>query len=92
MVTEHVINTAVIKPLMEKLPNSYKVDLADVSRRLAVEVDGRGHQTERWRALDAKKDRALALLGWSVLRFSNQVVMEDTNSVVNAITSFTTSK
>lgn len=44
----------------------YIADFAAPSRRLVVEVDGKYH-ADRVRA-DARRDRALAQLGWRVLR------------------------
>jgi hypothetical protein len=90
--TEYVIRTKPIRHLMEGLAKHYKADLADPARRLVVEVDGNSHNSPKARATDAKKDTALSLLGWSVLRFSNREVMENTDSVVAIIRSFTTSK
>jgi very-short-patch-repair endonuclease len=92
MVTELPISTKPIRHLMENLAKHYKADLADQTRKLVVELDGASHRSPNARAKDAKKEKALSLLGWSVLRFSNQDVMENTDSVVEAIASFTTSK
>jgi very-short-patch-repair endonuclease len=50
-------------------PTHYKIDLANVERRLAIEVDGHSHHARK--DLDLKKDRKLSDLGWTVLRFWN---------------------
>lgn len=72
-------------------PTAYKVDLALPSQMLAVEVDGFSHCSRR--DLDAKKDAALAELGWTVLRFSNQEILDSLDSVAEQIASrCTTSK
>jgi hypothetical protein len=92
MLMEYIIKTRCIRDLMEALPPCYKADLADPARRLVVEVDGYTHSSAKGKQRDAKKDKALSLLGWSVLRFSNREVMENTDSVVETIRSFTTSK
>jgi hypothetical protein len=92
MVTELAIRTKPIRHLMENLAKHYKADLADPARMLVVEVDGSTHSSAKAKVLDAKKDKALSLLGWSVLRFSNREVMENTDSVVETIRSFMTSK
>lgn len=55
-------------------PSNYKVDLAWVDRRLAIEADGFSHCSRR--ALDEKKDAMLGSLGWTVLRFSNQEILD----------------
>lgn len=90
MELEYLIVTTTIRHLIENLPTYYRADLADPLRKLVVEVDGKSHLAQKRRISDAKKDKALALLGWSVLRFSNQEVMENITSVVARIQSFTT--
>ena len=92
LVTELAINTRKIRKIMSGLPNCYKVDLACTKRLLAVEVDGSTHRSQLALERDMKKTKALSLLGWSVLRFSNHEVMENTASVVETIQSFMTSK
>jgi very-short-patch-repair endonuclease len=49
-------------------------DFAAVGARLVVEVDG-GYHAER-RAADARRDRALARLGYRVLRLEAALVLE----------------
>ena len=87
---EVVILTRPIRHLIEKLPYHYKADLADEERHLVIEIDGWTHSSAKGKIRDAKKDHALSLLGWTVLRFSNQEVMENITSVVERIQSFTT--
>jgi very-short-patch-repair endonuclease len=89
---EYVIPTAEVKHLFPSLPNHYKVDLADPERKLAIEVDGNSHKTKKWKFLDRRKESVLAALGWSVLRFWNQEILEDIDRVVGIIQSFTISK
>ncbi|MBY0457477.1 MAG: endonuclease domain-containing protein [Gemmataceae bacterium] len=55
-------------------PTNYKVDLALVVRKIAVEIDGSSHTGKR-KEKDRKKDAKLALLGWTVLRFSNKAIL-----------------
>lgn len=74
------------------LPTHYKVDLADPSRMLAIEVDGASHRTAKWKHLDKRKTAVLAYLGWTVLRFWNEEVTADLEAVAQKISSFTTSK
>ncbi|WP_368040551.1 endonuclease domain-containing protein [Roseicella sp. DB1501] len=92
MTTELPISTKTIRHLIPNLAKHYKADLSDKDRMLVVEIDGNSHNSVKAQARDAKKDKALSLLGWSVLRFSNQEVMENTASVVERIQSFTTSR
>jgi hypothetical protein len=54
----------------------YSLDLALPERKLAIEVDGISHRTKTGRSRDAHKGLILAALGWSLLRVSNEDVME----------------
>lgn len=58
-------------------------DFACTKVRLVVEVDGRYHE-DRARP-DAQRDRALAALGWTVLRIEDHLVFENLDAVVDAI-------
>jgi len=86
---EHVICTRPVWGRFPSLPNHYKVDLADPSRRLAIEVDGKTHRLKKWRFLDARKTEVLRALGWSVLRVKNEEVDADISAVLARIASFT---
>lgn len=66
-------------------PTCYKVDIGNRELKIAIEVDGKGHSTERNRRLDEKKMRKLAELGWRVLRFTNEAVMTSTSEVLSVI-------
>jgi very-short-patch-repair endonuclease len=89
---EYVILTGPVKKHFKSLPNCYKVDIADPVRRLAIEIDGRTHNTKKWKFLDKRKTEVLNALGWSVLRFSNQRVDSDLEAVLKEIREFTVSK
>ena len=52
-------------------PTSYKVDLAWIERKLAIEVDGPSHNTHAAKAKDMKKNIKLQELGWKVWRINN---------------------
>ena len=62
---------------------SFIVDFACTKVRRVVEVDGEYH-LERGRH-DARRDRQLGELGWSVLRFAEQDVIQDLDAVVERI-------
>lgn len=66
-------------------PTNYKIDLADVSRMLAVEIDGPSHGLLSRRAQDQKKEIFLKSLGWTLLRFSNKQVLDDLQGCVDQI-------
>jgi len=68
-------------------PTCYKVDVGNALLRVAIEVDGMSHGSLARRAQDQKKDLFLASLGWKVLRFSNQEVLETPDAVVAKILS-----
>lgn len=68
---------------------NYKLDIANRSILLGIEIDGWGHDSAKGRALDKKKTEALAGLGWTVLRFSNEQVMEHLEECVEVVRSTT---
>lgn len=90
---EYSISTKLVKhqlessgdPLLCSLPTCYKVDLAYPSAKIAIEVDGRSHQTKKWRFLDKRKETVLFALGWLVLRFTNKEIMTNINLVIEKI-------
>ena len=53
-------------------PNAYKVDIANLEKMIAIELDGGTHSSIERQNQDKKKDQCLAALGWSVYRVSNQ--------------------
>jgi hypothetical protein len=57
-------------------PTNYKVDLGNIETKLAIECDGHKHKSPKERLIDAKKGEKLASLGWTVLRFWNQQILE----------------
>jgi very-short-patch-repair endonuclease len=60
---------------------NYVADFACRSARLAVEVDGGQHSLER----DAARTAAIEKFGYRVIRFWNNNVLADTDSVLEAI-------
>ena len=69
------------------LPTHYKIDLAMPSQMLAVEVDGGSHSSLIRQASDARKDEVLTGRGWTVLRFSNKVILKSPEKVAQKIMS-----
>jgi very-short-patch-repair endonuclease len=63
---------------------SFIVDFACTKARLVVEVDGECH-AERGRK-DARRDRMLEELGWSILRVPDHDVFQDLDAVVRRVT------
>jgi hypothetical protein len=62
-------------------PTCYKVDVAFPDLKLAVEADGSSHTQLLRRQQDSKKTNLLTALGWTVLRFTNRRILEDTQNV-----------
>jgi len=60
----------------------YIVDFLCVSARLIVEADGSGHADS---IRDERRDAYLVRQGWSVLRFWNQDILRNQESVINTI-------
>ena len=64
---------------------AYILDLAAVSARLAVEVDGESHYAGDGPARDAERDAWLEAQGWQVLRFTNPEVLRNLEGVLETI-------
>jgi len=63
-----------------------EVDLAYPMRRLAVEIDGyRWHSTPARKRADESRQNRLILAGWTVLRFSAEVVRRTPYALVDAV-------
>jgi hypothetical protein len=74
---------------LEVAPKSYKIDLACVDARLAVEVDGLSHKAWSRREQDKRKDFILSCLGWTVVRVTNEEVRADPDGVAKRLLSMT---
>jgi hypothetical protein len=68
-------------------PPVYKVDVGFPGIKLAIEADGQTHNSPFRRAKDAKKTAYLEGLGWTVLRFSNAMILNSTPIVQASIES-----
>ncbi|MFZ5653410.1 MAG: HsdR family type I site-specific deoxyribonuclease [Pseudomonadota bacterium] len=63
----------------------YILDFYCAEAKLAVECDGEPHGTQQRRAIDQQRDAYLRSQGLTVLRFSNDTVIADTESVLAEI-------
>jgi very-short-patch-repair endonuclease len=61
----------------------YIVDFCAPTHRLVIELDGNAHLAQQ--EADAERTRHLEALGYRVLRFWNDRVMEDLNGVLSEI-------
>ncbi len=69
------------------LPTHYCVDLAHPELKIVIEVDGASHRLNSRRLEDQRRDECLTALGWTVLRFSNQAILDSVTTVAAAIQS-----
>lgn len=64
----------------------YYIDIAFPGLRLAVEIDGRLHETDpSIFENDRYRQNALVVQGWTVLRFTYSMLVEDPDYVVRTI-------
>lgn len=68
------------------------VDLALPSIKMAVECDGNSHGTRKAKARDAKKEALLTSIGWKLLRFKNQEILNSREYVLKEIHSLVSSR
>lgn len=68
------------KPLL-----NYIVDFYCAKAKLIIELDGSQHYEPEYQEKDALRDAELASLGFTVMRFSNDEVMFEIESVVEQI-------
>lgn len=63
----------------------YVLDFACDEAKLGIELDGGQHVLTQNQQLDAERTQELAKLGWSVLRFWNNEVVENMDGVLEVI-------
>lgn len=63
----------------------YILDFACEVEKLAVELDGGQHNEAPHQVYDLRRTAALEVLGWRILRFWNNEVMENTEGVLVVI-------
>ena len=63
----------------------YIVDFVCMFKKLVVEVDGEYHYTDEQQVLDNVRTDFLNRMGYSVIRFANEQVVNNTNDVVAQI-------
>lgn len=67
-------------------PTCYKLDVAIPRLMLGIEADGNSHNHIPRREQDAKKVAFLKTLGWTVVRFRNELIIENPNAVLSELT------
>ena len=63
----------------------YIADFVCLQKMLVIEVDGEYHSTDEQQALDAQRTEFLNRVGFSVVRFSNEQVINETENVMAQI-------
>ncbi len=64
---------------------AYIADFYAPALRLCIEVDGKQHHTKTGMEYDAERDNYMESLNIKILRFKNELVIEDIENVVNEI-------
>lgn len=68
-------------------PNHYKIDIASRFHKIAIEIDGASHKSNKIKECDKRKDQLLALKGWKVLRLSNSQIQKELKDCVKMVLS-----
>ena len=63
----------------------YFIDFAFVNEKIAIEIDGSQHLLPDRKAKDNKKDELLTSNGWKVIRFTENIVKTDWNTIKNTL-------
>ena len=69
----------------QHIVGEYIVDFVCLTKKLIVEVDGKYHDTPEMQEADNFRTNYLNSLGFNVIRFTNEEVIGDTESVLNKI-------
>ena len=68
--------------------DNYIVDFYCASLKLVIEIDGEHHHTEEGKTYDSERDSVLISYGLRILRFKNNEIMENFDSVCKRILYF----
>lgn len=82
---EYVIKTGL--PKGDGNATWYAADLAHLSTKTCVEVDGGSHLCLAAQRRDARRDAILSQLGWQTLRYTNEEVLADPDRVARQVMS-----
>jgi len=66
-------------------PNHYKIDIASEELMIAIEVDGRSHNSLKVKECDKKKTDLLISQVWKVVRLSSSQIQKELESCVQAV-------
>ena len=71
----------------ENYPSIYKIDIANPILKIGIEVDGNSHCALSRQAEDKKKVDLLNSLGWNILRFKNEEVLNNLSGCIDRVMS-----
>lgn len=71
----------------ENYPSIYKIDIANPILKIGIEVDGSSHCALSRQAEDKKKVDLLNSLGWNILRFKNEEVLNNLSGCIDRVMS-----
>lgn len=71
----------------QRVVDKYIVDFINIEKRVIIEVDGEIHLTKEQQEKDVERTYILNTLGYEVIRFSNDEVLNNLESVVSKIKS-----
>jgi hypothetical protein len=81
--TEHAIPTKMGR--LSGYPTCYKLDIANPTLKIGIEIDGETHNGKVGKERDIKKQSLLESFGWTILHFSNVDVMQRINECLSKI-------
>ena len=64
---------------------AYIVDFISLQNKLIIEIDGGYHENEEQKKYDEMRTKTLKQIGFHVIRFSNEEVLKNSNSVMDKI-------
>jgi very-short-patch-repair endonuclease len=82
---EQYLHDLPVRILCQKPIDRFIVDFYCASIKLAIELDGQQHYTAEGMTYDTERSAILAGYGITVIRFSNQAVMNDFENVCQQI-------
>ena len=81
---EYVIKTGSLKEKYNA-PYHYKIDIANPKFKIAIEVDGNSHGALKRIEQDKRKEAFLKEIGWKVIRFKNQEILDDLKGCIKRV-------
>jgi ATP-dependent DNA helicase RecG len=82
----HIRNSQLgVKFNRQHIIGDYIVDFVCLEKHLVIEVDGGYHNDENQKNADEKRTEMLAKMGFRVIRFDNEVILQQIEKVIDLI-------